>query len=230
MSFLLKVKLIFDINKKFTLRSDNIINVEEIRSKRAHTQQTISGPENKGVDHENDKIPHHGHGHHIMKFNGDATPIEFADSDEVKQLEDYTSSEVVEVNPHEAADDPTDGPDWEYTPEGKNFDNQGYAEQPKEDETFQPMAQQRLAEEGTDNLIDKDSYAEWNWENHNKLELGKRTNTSSLPFPGAAAQEKKFTDGKPLHQPLDEEYSAQSPDKAQDPVNQAITRKFIKYS
>jgi hypothetical protein len=230
MRFLLKVKLIFDINKKFTMRSDNIVNVEEIRSKRAHAQQTISGPENKGVDHEQDNIPHHGHGHHIMKFNGAATPIEFADSDEVKQLEDYTSSEVVEVNPHEAADDPADGPDWEYTPEDKNFDNQGYAEQPKEDETFQPMAQQRLAESGTDNLIDKSSYEDWDWETDNKLKAGTRTNTSSLPFPGAAAQEKKFTDGKPLHQPLDEEYSAQSPDKAQDPVNQSITRKFIKYS
>lgn len=230
MSFLLKVKLIFDINKKFTLRSDNIVNVEEIRSKRTHTQQSISGPENKGVDHEQDNIPHHGHGHHIMKFNSKFTPIKLAEEDEVKPLEDYTSSDVAEVNPHEAADDPTEGPDWEYTPEDKNFDNQGYAEQPKEDETFQPMAQQRLAEAGTDNLIDKSSYEDWNWETHNKLQRGNRTNTSSLPFPGAAAQEKKFTDGKPLHQPLDEEYSEQSPDKAQDPVNQAITRKFIKYS
>lgn len=229
-SFLLKVKLIFDINKKFTLRSDNIVNVEEIRSKRTHTQQTISGPENRGVDHENDKIPHHGHGHHILKFNGDATPIEFADSDEVEQLTAYASDEVTDVNPHTAADDPVDGPDWEYTPEDKNFDNQGYVEQPKEDETFQPMAQQRLAEDGIDNLIDKSSYAEWDWDTDNKLKRGTRTNISSLPFPGAAAQEKKFTEGKPLHQPLDEEYSEQSPDKAQDPVNQSVTRKYIKYS
>lgn len=229
-SFLMKIKLIFDINKKFTLRSDNIVNVEEIRSKRSHSEQTISGPENKGVDHENDKIPHHGHGHHIFKFNGDVTPIEFADSEEVQQLTDYTSTDVNEVNPHEDAGDPANGPDWAYTAEDKKFDNQGYAEQPKEDEIFQPMAQQRLAESGTDNIIDKSSYDDWNWQTDNKLKSGTRTDTSSLPFPGAAAQEKKFTSGQPLHQPLDEEYSAQSPDKAQDPLNQPITRKFIKYS
>lgn len=230
LSFLLKVKIIFDINQKFTLRSDNIVNVEEIRSKRAHTQQTISGPENLGVDHVNDRIPHHGHGHHIMKFNGSATPIKFALSSEIKQLEDYNSEEVVDVDPHTDAGDPVDGPDWEYTPEDKTFNNQGYSEQPKEDETFQPMAQQRLAEEGTDNLIDKTSYESWDWDTDNKLKAGTRTNTSSLPFPGDAAQEKKFTSGQPLHQPLSEEYSAQSPDKAQDPLNQPITRKFIKYS
>lgn len=229
-SFLMKIKLIFDINKKFTLRSDNIVNVEEIRSKRAHTQQTISGPENRGVDHENDRIPHHGHGHHITKFNGDSTPIEFADGDEVQQLTDYSSEDVTEVNPHEDVGDPANGPDWKYTAEDKTFDNQGYVEQPLEDETFQPMAQQRLAETGTDNLIDKSSYEEWDWQNDNALKPGIRTDTSSLPFPGSAAQEKKFTTGQPLHQPLDEEYSEQSPDKAQDPLNQPITRKFIKYS
>lgn len=136
----------------------------------------------------------------------------------------------MDVNPHEDAEDPPDGPDWKYTAEDKTFDNQGYVEQPKEDETFQPMAQQRLAEEGTDNIIDKSSYDDWDWESDNKLKAGTRTDTSSLPFPGAAAQEKKFTSGQPLHQPLDEEYSAQSPDKAQDPLNQPITRKFIKYS
>ena len=229
-SFLMKIKLIFDINKKFTLRSDNILNVEEIRSKRAHTQQNISGPENKGVDHENDKIPHHGHGHHITKFNGDATPIEFADAEEVQQLTDYSSADVDEVNPHEDVGDPANGPDWAYTAEDKTFNNQGYVEQPLEDETFQPMAQQRLAEVWADNLIDKSAYAAWDWQSDNALKPGVRTDTSSLPFPGAAAQEKKFTAGQPLHQPLDEEYSAQSPDKAQDALNQSITRKFIKYS
>jgi hypothetical protein len=92
------------------------------------------------------------------------------------------------------------------------------------------MAQQRLAEAGTDNLIDKSAYEDWDWQNDNALKSGIRTDTSSLPFPGSAAQEKKFTSGQPLHQPLDEEYSAQSPDKAQDPINQTIARKFIKYS
>lgn len=232
MSFLLKVKLIFDINKKFTMRSDNIVNVEEIRSMRSHSEKQISGPDQRYGDTSvvNSLVPYRQHGHHIDKFDGDATPIEFAEGGEVKQLEDYITAQVAEVNPHTGAGDPAEGPDWEYTPEDKNFDNQGYAEQPKEDEVFQPMAQQRLAEEGTDNLIDKDSYEEWDWETNNKLKAGTRTNSSSLPFPGAAAQEKKFTDGKPLHQPLDEEYSEQSPDKAQDPVNQAIKRKYIKYS
>jgi len=229
-SFLMKIKLIFDINKKFTLRSDNILNVEEIRSKRAHTQQTISGPENRGVDHENDKIPHHGHGHHITKFDGDSTPIEFADGDEVQQLTDYSAADVTEVNPHEDVGDPANGPDWAYTAEDKTFNNQGYVSPPLEDETFQPMAQQRLAEDGIDNLIDKSAYEDWDWQNDNALKPGIRTDTSSLPFPGSAAQEKKFTSGQPLHQPLDEEYSEQSPDKAQDPLNQPIARKFIKYS
>jgi hypothetical protein len=229
-SFLMNIKLIFDINKKFTFRSDNILNVEEIRSKRAHAQQTISGPENLGVDHVNDRIPHHGHGHHILKFNASSTPVKFANGGEVEPLTDYTSGDVTEVNPHEDAGDPANGPDWAYTAEDKTFNNQGYAEQPKEDEKFQPMAQQRLAESGADNLIDKSSYDLWTWETDNKLKAGKRTDTSSLPFPGAAAQEKKFTSGQPLHQPLNEDYSAQSPDKAQDPLNQPITRKFIKYS
>lgn len=230
MNFLLKIGLIFDINKKVTLRSDNILNVEEIRSKRTHTQQSISGPANRGVDHENDRIPHHGHGHHITRFNDENTPIEFASSGEVQQLTDYSSEDVNEVNPHTAADDPVNGPDWEYTAEDKTFNNQGYVEQPLDDETFQPMAQQRLYEEGTDNLIDKNDYQEWDWQNNNKLKAGTRTNTSSLPFPGTSAQEKKFTSGQPLHQPLNEEYSAQSPDKAQDPVNQPIKRKYIKLS
>jgi hypothetical protein len=229
-SFLMNIKLIFDINKKFTFRSDNVLNVEEIRSKRAHTQQTISGPENLGVDHVNDRIPHHGHGHHILKFNASSTPVKFANGGEVEPLTDYTSDDVTEVNPHEDAGDPANGPDWAYTAEDKTFNNQGYAEQPKEDEKFQPMAQQRLAESGADNLIDKSSYASWTWETANKLKAGTRTDTSSLPFPGAAAQEKKFTSGQPLHQPLNEDYSEQSPDKAQDPLNQPITRKFIKYS
>ena len=229
-SFLMNIKLIFDINKKFTLRSDNILNVEEIRSKRAHAQQTISGPPNQGVDLADDNIPLKGHGHHLQRFNASSTPIEFADGSEIQQLTDYTSSDVNEVNPHTAVGDPANGPDWAYTAESKTFNNQGYAEQPKEDEKFQPMAQQRLAEAGTDNLIDKSSYEAWEWETDNKLKAGTRTDTSSLPFPGTAAQEKKFTSGQPLHQPLSEEYSAQSPDKAQDPLNQPITRKFIKYS
>lgn len=230
LNYLMRVRFLLDINKKFTLRSDNILNVEEIRSKRAHAEQTISGPENYGVDHIQDKIPHHGHGHHITKFNSENTPIEFADDSDIEDLTDYVSSEVVEVNPHPDAGDPEDGPDWEFTPEDKNFNGQGYAMQPTEDETFQPLAQQRLAEAGTDNIIDKTAYDTWDWQNDNALKPGIRTNTSSLPFPGQAAQEKKFTSGQPLHQPLNEPYKEQSPDKAQDPVNQPITRKFIKYS
>lgn len=229
-SFLLKIKLIFDINKILTLRTDGVLNLEQVRAKRGNFESNITGPYNAGTLLDDATIPLRRHGHHLGLFNSEFTPIELADNDEVKQLDDYTSDSVAEVNPHTAAGDPLDGPDWEYTAEDKNFDNQGYAEQPMEDETFQPMAQQRLAEEGVDNLIDKSSYAEWDWENDNTLKPGIRTNTSSLPFPGAAAQEKKFTDGQPLHKPLDEEYSAQSPDKAQDPVNQAITRKYIKYS
>jgi hypothetical protein len=229
-SFLLQLKSIFDINKKFTFRSDNTLNVEEIRSVRAHTQDTISGPPNTGVDLADDNLSLKGHGHHLRKFNAASTPVKFANGGEVQQLTDYKSDAVTDVNPHAAASDPANGPDWAYTAESKTFNNQGYAEQPKEDEKFQPMAQQRLAEAGTDNLIDKSSYEAWEWETDNKLKAGKRTDTSSLPFPGAAAQEKKFTSGQPLHQPLSEDYSAQSPDKAQDPLNQPITRKFIKYS
>lgn len=227
---LFKVTSLFDINKKFTMRSSGITNVEEIRSVRSHTQQTISGPENKGVDQENVSIPLRPHGHHLMKFNGDKTPIEFADDQDIQALTEYSSADVVDVDPHTAAGEPVNGPDWKYTAEDSSFNNQGYVEQPLDDETFQPMAQQRLAEAGTDNLIDKSSYDDWYWENDNKLKSGTRTDTSSLPFPGVAAQEKKFTAGQPLHQPLDEEYSAQSPDNAQDPLNQPIIRKFIKYS
>jgi hypothetical protein len=229
-SFLLQLKYIFDINKTFTFRSDNTLNVQEIRCLSAHAQLSISGPPNPGVDLADDNIPLKGHGHHLLKFNASATPVQFANGGEVQQLTDYKSKDVTDVNPHAAASDPANGPDWAYTAESKTFNNQGYAEQPKEDEKFQPMAQQRLAESGTDNLIDKSSYEEWTWETDNKLKPGKRTDTSSLPFPGAAAQEKKFTAGQPLHQPLNEDYSAQSPDKAQDPLNQPITRKFIKYS
>jgi hypothetical protein len=229
-SFLLQLKSIFDINKKFTFRGGNTLNVQEIRCLSAHAQLSISGPPNTGVDLADDNLSLKGHGHHLLKFNASATPIEFADGGEVQQLTDYKSDAVTDVNPHAAASDPANGPDWAYTAESKTFNNQGYAEQPKEDEKFQPMAQQRLAESGTDNLIDKSSYASWTWETYNKLKPGKRTDTSSLPFPGTAAQEKKFTSGQPLHQPLSEDYSAQSPDKAQDPLNQPITRKFIKYS
>jgi hypothetical protein len=230
MNLLFQIKSLFDINKKFTMRSSGIVNVEEIRSKRSHTQQTISGPENKGVDHENDKIPHHGHGHHIMKFNGDNTPVEFANDQDIQALTEYSSEDVVEVDPHTAAGEPINGPDWKYTPEDSNFNNQGYEQQPKEDETFQPLAQQRLAEAGNDAIIDKSAYDAWNWETDNKLKSGTRTDSASLPFPGPAAQEKKFTAGQPMHAPLDQEYSEQSPEKAQDPLNQPITRKFIKYS
>jgi hypothetical protein len=229
-SFLLQLKSIFDINKKFTFRGGNTLNVAEIRCLSAHAQLSISGPPNNGVDLANDKLSLKGHGHHLQRFDAASTPIEFADGGEVQQLTDYKSEAVTDVNPHAAASDPANGPDWAYTAESKTFNNQGYAEQPKEDEKFQPMAQQRLAEAGTDNLIDKSSYEAWEWETDNKLKAGTRTDTSSLPFPGTAAQEKKFTSGQPLHQPLSEEYSAQSPDKAQDPLNQPITRKFIKYS
>jgi len=228
-SFLIKVKRIFDINEKFTLRKDNIVNVEEMRAKRTHVQTTISGPENLGVDHVKDNIPHHGHGHHMLKFKEQSTPIKFPTEEEIKDLNEYVSEEVQDVRPHEAAGDPEDGPDWEYTPEDKKFDNQGYKREPKEDETFQPMAQQRL-DDTDDELIDTSSYEEWNWDQDNKLKSGRRTTSSSLPFPGAGAQEKKFEDGESLSKPLNEDYSAQSPDNAQDPTNQPIKRKFIKYS
>lgn len=227
---LVSVLQLFDINRKFKFGADSILNVEEVRSKRAHTETVISGPANYGVDHVNDRIPHHQHGHHITKFNGDNTPITFASESDVEELTDYTSSGVAEVNPHEDASEPTDGPDWEYTAEDKKFDGQGYVNQPTEDETFQPMAQQRLAEAGTDNLIDKTAYEDWAWQTDNKLKPGKRTNTTSLPFPGDSAQEKKFTAGQPLHQPLSESYAEQSPDKAKDLTAAPITRKFIKYS
>lgn len=229
-SFLLNMKLIFDINKIFTLRTDGTLNVKQVRATAGHFKDNVTGPYRPGTTLDDAPIPLKRHGHHLGLFDGDATPIELADSEEVQQLTDYSSEDVNEVNPHTDAGDPTDGPDWEYTAEDKTFDNQGYVEQPLDDETFQPMAQQRLYETGTDNLIDKSAYEEWDWQNNNKLKSGVRTNTSSLPFPGTAAQEKKFTSGQPLHQPLDEEYSAQSPDKAQDPVNQPIKRKYIKYS
>jgi hypothetical protein len=230
MSFLLKVGKIFDINTKFTMRGDNIVNVETIRAKSANFESTVSGPKNPGTSNPNDRIPLRTHGQHLNLFDGEQTPIKFAESGEVQQLTEYSSEDVIEVNPHTDAGDPANGPDWEYTAENKTFDNQGYAEQPLTDETFQPMAQQRLYEEGLDNLIDKNSYEEWNWQSDNTLKPNTRTNASSLPFPGTAAQEKKFTTGQPLHRPLDEEYSAQSPDRAQDPVNQPIKRKYIKYS
>ena len=229
MRFLIKVKSIFDINEKFTLRRDNIVNIEEMRTKRAHIETTISGPENLGVDHVMDDIPHHGHGHHMTKFLAGATPIKFATGKEIEDLTEYKTESVVDVKPHESAGDPEDGPDWEYTPEDKKFDNQGYKKEPKEDELFQPMAQQRL-EDPNDDLIDPASYDEWNWDQDNKLKSGKRTSASSLPFPGIGVQEKKFTDGETLGKPLNEEYSEQSPDKAKDPQNEPIKRKFIKYS
>jgi len=227
---LFQIQELFDINQKFTFKY-NILRVEQIRSKQSHTENTVTGPERLGsIFPPGQKCCFVTHRNHIDLYNGGATPVEFATAGDVEELTNYNSGDFVDVNPHEDAEDPPDGPDWKYTAEDKTFDNQGYVEQPKEDETFQPMAQQRLAEEGTDNIIDKSSYDDWDWESDNKLKAGTRTDTSSLPFPGAAAQEKKFTSGQPLHQPLDEEYSAQSPDKAQDPLNQPITRKFIKYS
>lgn len=230
LKFLMDVKQLFDINSKLTFKRDNILRVEEIRNKRSHSAQIITGPENLGVDHVNDKIPHHGHGHHLIKYNPTTTPVEFATGDEVEELTAYSPADVVEVEPHSENGDPPDGPDWEYPKEDKKFDNMGYVNQPTEDEIFQPMAQQRLYESGTDLLIKKDDYEEWVWATDNKLKSGKRTNTASAPFPGITGQEKRVTAGAPLHAPLDEEYSAQSPDKAQDPVNNPVTRKFLKYS
>ena len=92
------------------------------------------------------------------------------------------------------------------------------------------MAQQRLAETDTDNIIDRASYNTWTWQQDNKLKSGPRTDDTSVPFPGADAQEKKFTSGQALHNPLDEEYKEQKPEKAQDPQNSKIVRKYIKYN
>jgi hypothetical protein len=227
---LFQIQDLLDINQKFTFKG-NILRVDQIRSKQSHTDTTVTGPERLGnIYPSGQQCCFVTHRNHIDLYNGSANPVDFATTGDVEELTDYNAGAVTEVNPHEDAGDPANGPDWAYTAESKTFNNQGYAEQPKEDEKFQPMAQQRLAESGTDNLIDKSSYEAWEWETDNKLKAGTRTDTSSLPFPGTAAQEKKFTSGQPLHQPLSEEYSAQSPDKAQDPLNQPITRKFIKYS
>lgn len=229
-SFLLNMKKIFDINKIFTLRTDGTLNIKQVRATAGHFKSNVTGPYRPGTTLDDAPIPLRSHGHHLSLFDGEGTPIRLADNAEVQQLTDYKSDNVNDVNPHTDAGDPVSGPDWEYTAEDKTFDNQGYVEQPLDDETFQPMAQQRLYEEGVDNLIDRNDYQEWNWQNDNTLKPGTRTNAASLPYPGTAAQEKKFTAGQPLHQPLDEEYSEQSPDKAQDPVNQPIKRKYIKYS
>jgi hypothetical protein len=148
----------------------------------------------------------------------------------VAELTDYNSGDVIDVNPHEDAEDPPDGPDWAYTAENKKFDDSGYENQPTEDEVFQPMAQQRLAEDFSDNMIKKTDYDEWDWQNDNKLKQGVRTDESSRPFPGANAQEQKFTAGQALHNPLTEEYKDQKPSSAKDLVSASIIRKFLKYS
>lgn len=226
--FLLKVLEIFDINQKLTFKS-NILRVDETRSKRSHTETVITGPENYGLP-EPSSCCYVPHGHHIMKFNGSSTPVELASGSDVQELTDYSTADVSEVNPHEDADDPPGGPDWSFTAESKKFDNSGYVADPMEDEVFQPMAQQRLSEPFSDAFIDKNGYDSWDWETDNKLKEGKRTNTSSAPYPGANAQEKKFAAGQALHSPLSEPYSDQSPDNAEDMTSESVTRKFLKYN
>ena len=228
--FLTKITEFFTVNDKLKIDSSGRVNAGEVRANSGNFKTQVSGPSNPGTELSSAPIPLKPHGHHLQLFNNSATPINLPTSGEISELNDYNSSSIVPVDPHTEIEDPPYGPDWAYTREDKNFNDQGYQTDPKEDETFQPMAQQRLAETDTDNIIDRASYESWNWQNANKLQTGPRTDSSSLPFPGPDAQEKKFTSGQALHNPLSEEYKEQTPDKAQDPQNSQIVRKFIKYN
>ncbi len=225
--FLCSVLEMFDINRILTLKG-NSLSVSDVRCKSAHVEKNLTGPKNPGKQEPNNCcfVPH---GEHVQLFNGNS-PVTLATASDVQELTNYNTASVSEVNPHEDAQDPPDGPDWAYTAEDKKFDDSGYENDPTDDEVFQPMAQQRLSEPFADAFIDKSGYDSWDWEEDNKLKEGKRTNTSSRPFPGANSQEKKFDAGQSLHSPLSEPYSDQSPDKAKDLVTENIVRKFLKYS
>lgn len=217
---------IFDIDKKFTWKNRRL-DIAEIRAERSHISTYITGPEMKGTDLADDQIPYKFHGHHMWKYDPEATPVEYAEAEDTEDLDNYES--ISEVKPHTDNGDPADGPDWAYVEEDKKFDESGYTNDPKQDEIFQPHAQQRLAETGDDEFIKKDDYDLWDWASDNKLKSGTRTKSDSLPFPGKNAQEKVSDDGEPLHRPLSSPYSAQTADKGKDPVDEDIKRKFLKY-
>lgn len=219
---------LFDIGKKLTWKG-GILSVTQVRAKQGHFSSSVSGPENLGVDLADNEIPYKTHGHHMQKYKESATPLKFAESSDTEPLDTYDSGAVVEVKPHEDNGDPPNGPDWAFFKDDKSFDNSGYKQEPKEDERFQPLAQQRLSDMD-DQFNDSDGYEEWDWEQANKLKDGKRVDTSSLPYPGAGAKEKVSTEGAVLYKPLDEEYTDQKPDIAKDMEDAAIKRKFLKYS
>ena len=98
-----------------------------------------------------------------------------------------------------------------------------------EDEVFQPW-QQRKTKSFSMLFIDKNGYDSWDWETDNKLKDGKRTNTSSAPYPGTNAQEKKFCCWTSFtFSSKYEPYSDQSPDNVtEDMTSESVTRKFLK--
>lgn len=207
---------LFDINSRFTLKN-SILHLTEVRSRRAHFSTIVSGPVNKGVDIAL-KPPFCSHGNHMINYNAANSPIELGG--ETQARDDYKTEDIPDVNPHKDAGEPPDGPDWAFIPQEET-----YKVNSEDEEVFQPLSQQRL---------DFDAgfatnYNDWDWNEYNKLQNGKRTNTSSLPFPGSYAKEKVHTGGQPLNTPLDELYKDQGPDKATDLKDENINRKYLKY-
>jgi hypothetical protein len=215
--FLVKASL-FDVNNKFTFKNSTL-HLSELRSQRAHFSTVVSGPVNKGVDIAL-QPPYNSHGNHLGNFADANAPIELADGNDTSDRDSYSSSSVKEVKPYVDNGDPPDGPDWSYPDNTKAFNNGDSAE-----EIFQPLAQQRIAFDTPMQV----AYDDWTWATDNMLKQGKRTKITSLPFPGTGAKEKVHEGGQPLHTPLNEKYSDQSPDKATDLKDKNVVRKYLKY-
>lgn len=214
--FLVKAFLV-DINKKFTLKYSTL-HLDEVRSNRAHFSTVVTGPKMQGVDIAL-APPYAPHGNHMLNFVDTNTPIETGG--DTTYLDDYNSGDVKEVPM-------PDDPDWAFVDETKVYDDSGYVNEPMQDEVFQPMAQQRLDETETDNLINKADYNTWLFDSGNKLQAAPRTNPTSVPFPGVEAKEKIHSAGTPLHVKLPAPYSEQSPDKAEGLIDRNVQRKYLK--
>jgi len=208
---------LFDINSRFTL-NNSILNVSELRSKRGHFSTIISGPpSNQGIDPQK-QPPYCPHGGHITDFT--KTNIEVTLGGDTSARDDYKTGDVINIDPYEDNGDPPHGPDWEFVKEETEYT---YADGEKE-EMFQPLAQQQLT------LDNPATHDDWDWNSDNKLKEATRTNSSSLPYPGTAAQEKTYDGGESLTTPLDEDYKDQGPDKAKAMKDDNIKRKFLKNS
>ncbi len=215
---LLAKAFIVDFNRKFTLKYSTL-NIDEVRVNRGHFKTVVSGPRNLGKDF-GDTPPLRPHGNHLSEYNESSSPVEVGDED-TSQLDSYKSNDVVDLPL-------PDDPDWAFAVDNKTYDDSGYGMDPKLDEVFQPMAQQRLFEDGEEFLINRADYDSWVFATANKLQEAPRTDSSSLPYPGKAAKEKVFEAGEPLHIPLTEPYADQSPDKAKPLVDKEVERKFLK--